>query len=230
MTSPGPIFGVLLVIDGIIAIITGLIIIKRDPNYDLNRLAATIMFSFSMFFISEGIIYILPLSMLGTFNLLRYVTMLAAGVSATLAAISGLYIWKGKMFISQLRILVPIIVAGAVGTVVSIIDARVVYDDVADAITFENSTIGIIGQFVIPIIMVLIAITGYVSSLRTVEKSEPLYRKLLALSVALIMIIVAIGLYAVLESAGLREGILGMSGHILYTGASLILIYTFYGK
>ena len=58
MTTPGPDFGLLLVVDAFIALCAAYFVYIKDPKGVLNRLVALALFSFCIFFFSSGLIYI----------------------------------------------------------------------------------------------------------------------------------------------------------------------------
>ncbi|MFW9994728.1 MAG: hypothetical protein ACFFD4_21980 [Candidatus Odinarchaeota archaeon] len=227
ITSPEPVFGLLLLFDGIIAIVAGLFVFNRDRKYELNQLIAGTMVFFSLFFIFEGLIYILPLTLLNVFDLLRASSLVSAVIAATLAAIASLFVWKGKTFITQRKNLGLFSILGIIAVAAIAVDSRVIYDNVGDSISFENGLIGLTGAFVIPIFLIIITLIGFLQTLQTVEKTDPVYRRLLFLTVSLVLIIIGQVYYAVLEALDMREGIVGMGGHVFYTGASLLLMYAF---
>ncbi|MHA2296696.1 MAG: hypothetical protein ACXAEU_05815 [Candidatus Hodarchaeales archaeon] len=235
MTTPGPEFGLFLLIDALVAIIAALVVYKKDPNNGLNQLVAVNLVAFCSFFIFSGLIYILASFIPAEENLfwldqLRHGSSGSAGIAAALAMLAGLYTWKGGSFIRQKKVLGITIFFDFIALVAVVLDDNIVYRSEEDYLTSTSGLFGKLGLFIIPTFFMAIAIYGFYRTMMSVDKEDPVRRKLLLLVIALIIIVMGIIYYAIVETISRREGIMGIFGHLFYSGGCILLMYAFSAK
>ncbi|MHA2246941.1 MAG: hypothetical protein ACXADY_18495 [Candidatus Hodarchaeales archaeon] len=232
MTTPGPEFGLFLIIDALVAITAALVVYKKDPNNGLNQIVAINLVAFCLFFTFSGVIYLLAAFIsveenLFWFDQLRHASSGSAVIAAGLGILSGLYTWKGSMFIKKKTVLGAIVIFDLIALVFVVLDDHINYIRSDDYLTSTSGLVGKVGLFIIPSCFMIIAIYGFYRTMVTVEKDDPLRRRLLLLVIALVLIVFGIVYYAIIETVSSREGIMGIFGHIFYSGGCILLMYAF---
>lgn len=230
MTSPGVEFGSLLLFDGLLALLTSFIVIKKDFNSPINRLVSGSLFLFGIYFIPEGLIYVLPLDFDYLFNPLLYITLCAAVAASTTIAFAGLYTWHGGDFVRRPLVIASLLTIMVFAFVGVVIDSEMVYDPVNDLLAIDGGAIYLISLFGTTFVFLGLAFYGFFSTLKSVPPTDPLYNKILFFCLAIGLIIIGLTYYSVLEAVARREGFFGIIGHLFYTGASVIMIYAFKGS
>jgi hypothetical protein len=228
-SSPGPLIGLIFLIDAIILDFVALVVFRKDSKNLLNRLTALAMITFGIYLFFEGLIYILPLVPFypDVFNIFRDVSASGAIIAAVIGALTGILIFKGEHHVSRLQVAGPIVAAGVIGIILTLPNDSVNYMAAQDTLGFAMSFWGVIGLLLIPVSLMVIATFYFIRTLRSVNRSHTKYRKALALSIALLLVTVGIAYYSVFNILGITLPVLGLLGHVFFLLASFCFFYAF---
>ncbi len=228
-SSPGPLIGLIFLIDAIILDFVAIVVLRKDSKNLLNRLTTLAMIVFGAYLFFEGLIYILPLDPFYpvVFNIFRDISVTGAIIAAVIGPLTGMLLLKGEYYITQKRVLVPILAAGVIGILLTLPNDSVRYILTQDTLGFDLSLWGIIGLLLIPVSLMSIATFYFIRTLRAVDRSHAKYQKALALCVALLLVTVGIAYYSAFTLLGITLPILGLLGHIFFLLASACFFYAF---
>ncbi len=228
-SSPGPLIGMIFLIDAIILDFVAVLVFRKDSKNLLNRLTALAMITFGAYLFFEGVIYILPLDFyyLGVFNIFRDISASCAIIAAVIGALTGVLIFKGEHYVSRVRVAGPILAAGVIGIILTLPNDSVSYIETQDSLGFAMSIWAIIGLLLIPVSLMAVATYYFVRTLRSVDRTHAKYQKALALSSALLLITVGIAYYSAFNLLGITLPFLGLLGHLFFLLASFCFFYAF---
>ncbi|MFX0067159.1 MAG: hypothetical protein ACFFC7_33935 [Candidatus Hermodarchaeota archaeon] len=226
MALPGPLAGFLLLINGIIGFYISLLIYRRNPSEILNRLISVAMVAYSCYLFFRGVIFVLPLSMFAIFDLLRDLSLSGALFAALFAALSGFYAWKGLDFIKQTYVYGMFLGLTIIALILGVFFDAVVYNEQTDIINNQfTHPIGLIGVFIIPLLLMGAAVFAYLQTFLTIDKDSPMYRKALILPIGLIVITLGIIYGTIMAAMGYPP--IAILGDIFYITGSLLLFIAF---
>ncbi len=226
---PGPLIGLIFLIDAVVLDFVAVVVFRKDSKNFLNRLTALAMITFGVYLFFEGLIYILPLVPFYpvVFNIFRDISASGAIIAAVIGALTGILIFKGEHYVSQLQVAGPIVAAGVIGIILTLPNDSVNYMAAQDTLGFAMSIWGIIGLLLIPVSLMAIATFYFIRTLRSVKRSHAKYQKALALSIALLLVTVGIAYYSVFNLLGITLPVLGLLGHVFFLLASVCFFYAF---
>jgi hypothetical protein len=228
-SSPGPLIGLIFLIDAIILDFVAVLVFRKDSKNLLNRLTALAMITFGAYLFFEGLIYILPLDPFYpvVFNIFRDISASAAIIAAVIGALTGILIYKGEHYVSRVQVAGPILAAGMIGIILTLPNDSVNYVVAQDTLGFAMSIWAIIGLLLIPVSLMAIATFYFIRTLRSVDRSHAKYQKAFALSIALLLVTVGIAYYSAFNLLGILLPFLGLLGHIFFLLASFCFFYAF---
>ncbi|MFX0065273.1 MAG: hypothetical protein ACFFC7_24140 [Candidatus Hermodarchaeota archaeon] len=227
MTLPGPLAGVILLIDALITVSIGVVILKRNINETLNQLISIALFSFTGYLCFRALVFLLPLSMLSLFDLFRDLSLTGAIIASFLGGLSGLYAYKGLEFIKQIKVVGTLIPLTIIAIIVGNLNDHIVYNSQLDMLNNQTSLFGMIGVFIIPLVLMSIAAISYFATFLTIEPENPMHKKALILPIGLMIITLGIAYSAIIAAIGYPPNILTYLGDVFFITGSVFLFFAF---
>ncbi|MFX1283245.1 MAG: hypothetical protein ACFFB5_06300 [Promethearchaeota archaeon] len=215
-------YGVVLLIEVVLAVIIGLFIIKRDKSQTLNQVFLLVMLSFSGYLFFESIIYLLGIEDLSTVDLLRDLSVFFSTAAVILLVFSALIVQYGDIIVQRkinlvigFIVLVFLVIIGIPFDSARIIDNYVIFEQ-------ADPQFGIIGKTALLFIPILGIFFSMFQYLRIRQSSEDavLRQKLFRLALGLFLITIGIAYFAIFPE-------FRYPGHIAYIAGLLSLFWAF---
>jgi len=218
------------IISGTVLLITAFFILKKDPKYDLNRLVALAVSSFSLTIISEGLLYILQSTDAMLINLLRDITELSGIMAGTCILLAGVEVNRGKYW-RNYRVVIPVLILGILG-IFGVVFHDALFLSIGESIYYYSE-----GRFFwavlfasgIPIIERLVGVFLFNVVRRDVD-DEKLKKKLLYLQAGMIGVMLSAAFIVIVLTVLVPAGIaldlfpviIGQIGYLI----SCVLVFT----
>ncbi|MFW9995399.1 MAG: hypothetical protein ACFFD4_25405 [Candidatus Odinarchaeota archaeon] len=235
MFFPDPLYGSLLLANGLLALVVAIFVLLRDFSYLLNRLTGMAFIGFSLYLLNEGIIYFFQIEDVAIANVLRKLSIVGVMLGAISIFLAGVAVKYGPdYFKSRSRLFVTFFIITGLDAVLALITESVDFDTIGGSkyLVFKGDILSVSFSHLYPIILIVIGLWLFFNVYSDVKKTADtiLARKILLLDAGVGIVVLGAIWMALIRM--LFEGqsifpIFYLPGHVLYFVGAVLNIFAF---